>query len=129
MELAKRVARRKHDAELKAQVVAECAAPGASVASVALAHGLNANLVHRWRRIAEGREPGRHVARHGEEFVALPIAAPAITKGPCGGINKRTMPTTFAAGPIPARFVERRATPPTSHAAAGRSRFHELRRR
>ncbi len=82
MELTKRVARRKHDAELKAQVIAECAAPGASVASVALAHGLNANLVHRWRRLAEGRELGRHVVRQGEEFVALPIAATAAACAP-----------------------------------------------
>lgn len=82
MELTKHVARRKHDAELKAQVVAECAAPGASVARVALAHGLNANLVHRWRRLAEGRELGRHVVRQGEEFVALPIAAAAAACTP-----------------------------------------------
>lgn len=82
MELAKRVARRKHDAELKAQVIAACGAPGASVARVALEHGLNANLVHRWRRIAEGREIGRHVAPHGEEFVALPMTAPAGTPSP-----------------------------------------------
>jgi transposase len=30
-------------------VVDECRQPGASVAGVALAHGLNANLVRRWR--------------------------------------------------------------------------------
>jgi transposase len=42
--------RRRHSEELKAQVVTECAQPGASVAAVALAHGLNANVVHKWRR-------------------------------------------------------------------------------
>ena len=42
--------RRRHSAELKAQVLAECAEAGASVAAVALAHGLNANVVHKWRR-------------------------------------------------------------------------------
>ena len=95
MELAKRVARRKHDAELKAQVIAECAAPGASVARVALEHGLNANLVHRWRRIAEGREIGQHVARHSEEFVALPIAAPAAASSPADiRIELRRGPTS-----------------------------------
>ncbi len=40
--------RRVHGAELKAQVIAACHAPGASVAAVALAHGLNANLVRKW---------------------------------------------------------------------------------
>ncbi len=42
--------RRRHSAELKNQVLAACAEPGASVAAVAQAHGLNANLVHKWRR-------------------------------------------------------------------------------
>ncbi len=49
---AKPDTRRRHDPELKRQVLAECAAPGASVAKVAMSHGLNANLVHKWRRAA-----------------------------------------------------------------------------
>ena len=65
-------ARRRHSTELKAQVLAECAVAGASVAAVALLHGLNANLVHRWRRIAEGREAGPGVAVS-QAFVALPL--------------------------------------------------------
>lgn len=40
--------RRSHSAEFKARVIRACAAPGVSVAAVALAHGLNANLVRRW---------------------------------------------------------------------------------
>jgi transposase len=54
MQHSKRGSRRRHDAELKAKVLSECGAPGASVAQVALAHGLNANLVHKWRRQAGG---------------------------------------------------------------------------
>ncbi len=54
MEHSKRGSRRRHDDELKAKVLSECRVPGASVAQVALAHGLNANLVHKWRRQAEG---------------------------------------------------------------------------
>lgn len=42
--------RRRHSAELRAQVMAQCDAPSASVAAVAQVHGLNANLVHKWRR-------------------------------------------------------------------------------
>jgi hypothetical protein len=38
MKDSKKVVRRRHSAELKAQVVIECAGPGASVASVALSH-------------------------------------------------------------------------------------------
>ena len=50
MQDAKPATRRRHDADLKARVLEACAAPGASVARVAMAHGLNANLVHKWRR-------------------------------------------------------------------------------
>ena len=47
---SKSAPRRRHGGELKAQVLAECDGPGASVAAVAQTHGLNANLVHKWRR-------------------------------------------------------------------------------
>jgi transposase len=40
--------RRHHSAEFKANVVAACKHPGVSIASVALAHGINANLLRRW---------------------------------------------------------------------------------
>ncbi len=40
--------RRFYSPELKAQVVQECRQSGASVARVALSHGINANIVHRW---------------------------------------------------------------------------------
>lgn len=40
--------RRVHGAEFKAQVLQECRQPGASAAAVALAHGLNVNLVRKW---------------------------------------------------------------------------------
>ena len=43
------VLRRRHSAQLKASVLEQCAVPGASVAKVAMSHGLNANIVHGWR--------------------------------------------------------------------------------
>ena len=48
----KQAARRDYSAELKAQVLVECEAPGASVAKVAMARSINANVVHRWRQLA-----------------------------------------------------------------------------
>jgi len=51
-ELAPVRARRSYPKAFKAQVVAECGEPGASIAAVALSHGLNANLVHKWLRLA-----------------------------------------------------------------------------
>jgi transposase len=75
MEGARRQARRSHGEELKAKVLAACAQPGASVAKIALDHGLNANLVHRWRRLADGRERGRQAVHRIEEFVAVPVVS------------------------------------------------------
>lgn len=40
--------RRTHSAEFKAKVVSACRQPGVSIAAVALANGLNANLLRRW---------------------------------------------------------------------------------
>jgi transposase-like protein len=37
--------------EEKAQILAECDARGASVAKVAMSRGINANIVHRWRKL------------------------------------------------------------------------------
>lgn len=62
--------RRRHGAELKAQVLAECNAPGASVAKVAMAHGINANIVHGWRK--QARKAGAVTVA--ERFVPVAIA-------------------------------------------------------
>ena len=89
----KRVARRKHSAELRAQVVQACRQSGASVAAIALRSGLNANLVHRGLR-----EDGRSLdsgagsragvtARAGAEFMPLQLPAPAVAGGACTDIR------------------------------------------
>ncbi|MBK7062361.1 MAG: transposase [Rubrivivax sp.] len=41
--------RRVHSSEFKLQVLGECKQPGASVAAVAVARGLNPNVVRKWR--------------------------------------------------------------------------------
>ena len=46
--------RRRHSEEFKSKVIAACRHPGVSIASVALAHGLNANLLRRWIHEREG---------------------------------------------------------------------------
>lgn len=76
MEDSKRVSRRRHGVELKQQVLAACAQPGASVAQVALAHGLNANLVHKWRRGVDARGVDTKSADPQAEFVALTLKPP-----------------------------------------------------
>jgi transposase-like protein len=50
--------RRDHSAEFKAQVVVACRQPGVSIAAVAMANGVNANLARRWVVDAERRASG-----------------------------------------------------------------------
>ena len=84
--LSKQTLRRRHSAEFKAKVGAACDEPGASVAAVALANELNANLVHKWRRGRELRPtPAAGVAGSKvPEFVALslPSSVPAPAAQP-----------------------------------------------
>ncbi|MBK6557415.1 MAG: transposase [Comamonadaceae bacterium] len=63
--------RRFYSPELKSQIVAECQTQGASVAGVALSHGINANIVHRWLREHDGTP-----AVQTQGFVALTLQAP-----------------------------------------------------
>ena len=69
--------RRNHSPVLKAQILRECEAPGASVARVALTHGINANVVHTWRKLARER-PLHPVAA--PSFVPLTIEPASQTE-------------------------------------------------
>jgi transposase-like protein len=51
--------RRTHSSEFKAKVVSDCRRPGVSMAAVALANGLNANLVRRWVVSEERADPAK----------------------------------------------------------------------
>ena len=48
VDLMGRRRRRQHTAEFKAAVIEECLRPGVSIAAVALAHSLNANMLRKW---------------------------------------------------------------------------------
>ncbi|HEY8908531.1 MAG TPA: transposase [Rhodoferax sp.] len=81
----KRVARRKHSAQFRAEVLEACRQSGASVAAVALRSGLNANVVHRWRSL-EGRATDAGVgnrvavsARPNAEFLPLQLPPQAMS--------------------------------------------------
>lgn len=71
----KRKERRRYDEGFKAQILAECDAPGASVAKVAMLHGINDNVVHRWRQLA--REAGAVSAPAAPAFIPVALPAPA----------------------------------------------------
>ena len=80
----KRVKRRMHSAEFRQEVLQACRQEGASVAAIALRSGLNANLVHHWRRLERRRgdaAAGNHVAvvtRPNAEFVPLQLPAQVV---------------------------------------------------
>jgi transposase-like protein len=69
---ASRRTHRTYTAQFKAELVAACKEPGASIAAVAGAHGMNANVLHRWLK-----EQGGVVREERPTFipVALPVAA------------------------------------------------------
>jgi len=79
--------RRRHSAEFKAKVVQACRQPGVSMAAVALANGLNANLLRRW--VVESVQPAPAAAKCGTDvvasnsaaggFVPLPVPLPAAS--------------------------------------------------
>jgi len=98
--------RRVHGAEFKAQVLAECEQSGASVAAVALAHGLNVNLLRKWL-------VGRGIKRTG-------LAAPrTVTRKPVGVDTSvsslQFIPVELAPAPVVASAAEpERTQSPTS---------------
>ena len=49
--------RRTHTLEFKRSAVEASNRPGASIAGVAMAHGINANQLHKWRRQLQLPEP------------------------------------------------------------------------
>ena len=86
--------RRRHSEQFKAQVLAACGDPGASISAVALSFGVNANLVHQWRR--------------GRGFKAIQAVAPAAVSKPAVEFVALSLPPppTAAAAPTEAIRVE-----------------------
>lgn len=75
--------RRRYGDQFKAMVLAQCDAPGMSVAQVAMSHGINDNVVHRWRQLVRQQQTARHAtvgaqpaAEQPAAFVPLALPAP-----------------------------------------------------
>ena len=62
--------KRRHSVAFKRKILELIEQPGVSVAAVALEHGVNANLVFKWRRAKLERQRGPRVAR---QPVLLPV--------------------------------------------------------
>jgi transposase len=97
--------RRLHSDEFKADAVAACAQPGMSMAAVAMAHGINANLLRRWVHEAEmqpsrdvvGADAGDVVKTQESKTVFVPVSLPAPTplaQAPDIRVELRRGPTT-----------------------------------
>lgn len=81
----KTTTRRRYSADFKAQVVGECDAVGASVAKVAMSHGINTNVVHGWRK--QAREAGAASSASSREFVPVALPAAPMQSGAERGID------------------------------------------
>ncbi len=69
----KRNGRCVYDKQAKAELVRRCQQPGVSVAALALAHGLNANLLRKWITVSGPR-------RSGEGALAVPTMLPVTVQ-------------------------------------------------
>ena len=87
----RKLPRRRHSAQFKREVLTACSEPGASVAGVALAFGLNANLVRQWRR-GRGFKPAGGAA----------MAATSVTREAQQQFITLAMPQAVAASAAPA---------------------------
>ncbi len=89
----KRVGRRKHGKEFKAEVVQACRQAGASVAAIALRSGLNANVVYRWLREealpahADGHSGGARSKCLDAQFIAVQFPQPSPAVAPSTDIR------------------------------------------
>jgi transposase len=95
------ILRRRHSDELKSKVLIACNEPGASISGVALAHGLNTNLVRKWRS-------GHGIKRVGMAVTPTMSTAPTAL-ATTGAFVAVEMPT-----PTPPKAAARAAHQPTT---------------
>ena len=98
---------RRHSAEFKAQVIRTCQQPGVSSAAVALANGLNANMLRRWMREAACVDP---MAVCGQGALVLSAAASASSQPAFVAVQ---MPSPPAAPAEPDIHIELKRGPTT----------------
>ena len=93
--------RRRHSDEFKAEAVAACMQPGVSVSAIALARGVNANLLRYWLRNAEMKPAAR--------IAAVPVAtSTAVTTPSRPSVVPMTLPAPAPSPPQDIRIELRR---------------------
>jgi transposase len=96
--------RRLHSDDFKADAVAAASQPGVSMASVALARGINANLLRRWVREAE-LPPGKALTKAAPAapaFVPVRLPEPVTPVGEIRIDLRRGATTVTVAWPVAA---------------------------
>ncbi|MFT3859325.1 MAG: transposase [Aquabacterium sp.] len=88
LEAPARRRRRNHSPEFRASIIKACQQPGISVAAVALANGINANMLRKWVRDAESQSKGQptalimqppHSSQERPQFIPLTLPATSPT--------------------------------------------------
>jgi transposase len=91
--------RQRYSREFKRQIVEESLTSGASIAAVAQAHGINANLLHKWRWSYRNGEYGTFAEP--STLAAVQIVNPARL-----AVAKPSQPTTISADTKPSGYIE-----------------------
>jgi transposase-like protein len=97
--------RRVHSDAFKAGAVAACAQPGMSMAAVAMAHGINANLLRRWVHEAEMKPRG--------DVVRADVVVGAAAREPKTVFVPVSLPPSAPPAQVPDIRIELRRGPTT----------------
>jgi transposase len=71
-------------------VLAQCDEPGMSVAQVAMSHGINDNVVHRWRQLARQQQSARQADPAAQASAEQPVAFVPLALPAPGGADAKT---------------------------------------
>ena len=75
--------RREYSAQFKTSVLEQCRQPGTSLAGIALGHGINPNMVHRWMREDRQRQELLELQRGTSPFMPLQLPpSPGVGSSP-----------------------------------------------
>src|SRR5450830_2055837 len=91
--------RQRYSREFKRQIVEASLTPDASIAAVAQAHGINANLLHKWRWSYRNREYG--AVAEPSTLAAVQIVNPARL-----AVAKPSQPTKISADAKSSSYIE-----------------------
>ncbi len=106
--------RRVYSAQFKAELIAACQQPGASIAATAREHGMNANVLHRWlKEHRQGLHQSACIAPHCDDAAAEPMVNPQPVCAPAHQAHP------VLANPVPAFIAMTLGSPVMGPQAAG----------